>query len=136
MAVWDLKSKQKVDSQSGYSIVFSPDGRFYATGSADGTVNLSDAKTRKHVRFVVKHPQSVCAVAFSADGRTLASACSDGLIRLAKIDRSKVERDPREIQFSPHVGNIRQLVFTPDARHLVTANQNGTVFVLRLEARN
>ncbi len=136
MAVWDLKSKQKVDSQSGYSIVFSPDGRFYATGSADGTVNLSDAKTRKHVRFVVKHPQSVRAVAFSADGRTLASASSDGLIRLAKIDRSKVERDPREIQFSPHVGNIRQLVFTPDARHLVTANQNGTVFVLRLEARN
>ena len=135
LAVWDVKSKQKMDTQSGYAIAFSPDGRLYVTGSADGTVSLWDAKTRKHKKFVVKHPQSVRAVAFSADGGTLASASSDGQIRLATIDVSDVQRDPREIQFGPHVGNIRQVVFTPDARHLVTANQNGTVFVLRLETR-
>jgi hypothetical protein len=35
------------------------------------------------------------------------------------------------IPIGPRRGMIYQVVFTPDGRHLVTVNGNGTIYVLR-----
>ena len=37
------------------------------------------------------------------------------------------------IKCGPPQGDIGQVAFTPDGRHLLTANGNGTVYVLRLK---
>ena len=41
----------------------------------------------------------------------------------------------KTIAVGPPGGSINAVTFLPDGRHLATANQNGTVFLLRLESR-
>jgi WD40 repeat protein len=63
------------------------------------------------------------------DGR-VATAYSDGIITLWNKDMWR----PQTFRVGPHRGKVHDLVFTPDGRHLITANGNGTLYVLRLKA--
>jgi WD40 repeat protein len=58
----------------------------------------------------------------------LASSGADGTVRLwdEKTGRETI------LRFGPPGAEIRQLTFSPDGRHLITANGNGTVYILRL----
>jgi WD40 repeat protein len=55
------------------SIAYSPDGKFVATGSYDGTAKVWDTDTGKEVITLNGHTGTVEAVAFSRDGKTLAT---------------------------------------------------------------
>ena len=47
-------------------------------------------------------------------------------------ERTTDGRRARTIGPAPFGGPVRSVVLTPDGRYLVTANGNGTVYVLRL----
>ncbi|TBU40639.1 WD40-repeat-containing domain protein [Dichomitus squalens] len=64
---------------------FSPDGRYVASVSEDGTVLWST------VAVFAEHPDSVTRLAFSPDGRLLVSGAEDGSLCI---------RDLRELEFS------------------------------------
>ena len=68
-----------------YSIVFSPDGKTIASGSADETIRLWDAVTGQHQATFTGHNGIVASLAFSPDGQTLASGSFDGTIRLWEL---------------------------------------------------
>ena len=60
----------------------SPDGRFLASASADGTAALIQARTGKTVHTLKGHTAAVWSPVFSPDGTRLATASSDGSVRI------------------------------------------------------
>jgi WD40 repeat protein len=67
--------------------------------------------------------------AFSPDGHTLVRPSITGVVRLIDLRRHYMHQ---EIRLAPH-GAIDQALYTPDGRHIIITNGNGTVYVLRLQ---
>ena len=73
------------DGGSGHDAAWSPDGRFLATSSADGTVVVSDAVTGSRRFAIEAHTAPVNALAWSPDSARLATASDDGTARVTEI---------------------------------------------------
>lgn len=111
------------------SLAISPDGRFVAIGSADGTVRLWDLtsghrlqllRSRLHLR--TGHAALVSHLAYSADGGLLAAGHLDGSIDLWEPATGfELEVRPK------HDGVVTGLAFTPDGSTLVSGSHDKTL---------
>ncbi len=91
--VWSVKAHtEKVKSVS-----WSPDGRFLASGSVDGTVKILSAGTGATLRTLRGHFDSLFSVLFSEDGTRVFSCSWDTSLRVWRI-------------FSPAEGRVRGLM--------------------------
>jgi WD40 repeat protein len=105
------------------------DGRTLAAGTSSGMLHLFDLSTtepRERGEFVMPRTRGpVQALAFAPDGQALAVSVSG---RLVLWDMAAMQ--PQQEWELP--GVVTHLTFGPEGRHLITANSNGTVYVLRL----
>jgi WD40 repeat protein len=131
--LWDLAEGHELHRLGGHAghvltVAFSPDGRSAASGDADGFVRLWDlTETKPRMRALPRwHTGRVYSVAFSPDGKSLVSSGQDGRIILWD---AAAGTKWREWQFP---GFVPGVAFASDARHLATANGNGTIYILRL----
>jgi len=78
-------SRAERDSTSGYqhrSYTFTPDGRFVASGGANGVLTLHKVPSLEKATDFIGHEGEVWAVACSPDGRFLVSGAWDQTVRL------------------------------------------------------
>jgi len=108
------------------TVAFSPDAKLLAVTSHDTAIKIWDTATGKEVRSL-SVPPVPCPIALSPDGKLLAAAPRAGPISLWDCESGQ---KCDEWQFSV---DVRGLTFAPDGRHLITANNNGTLYVLRLD---
>jgi WD40 repeat protein len=114
-----------------------PEGRLLAYTS-NRAVRLCDLTEGRILPALTVgwHSTVINAVCFSPDGKTIATADVHGHIKL--WSHSMSESHPSAVTYSPWkslrvgTGDINGICSSPDGRHLVTANGNGTVSVLRL----
>ncbi|MFK7819784.1 MAG: WD40 repeat domain-containing protein, partial [Planctomycetaceae bacterium] len=117
-------------------IAWSPDGRWIVS-VRDRVPVLLDSKTLEPVarlwgpRLVYRENAAAFAAAFRPDGEVLAAAASDGSVSFWDMSTMPPTQARETIQFW-WGGMINSLKYTPDGRHLLTANGNGTIYVLRL----
>ncbi len=107
----------------GHFAAYSPDGKYFATVIADGTVKFWDAALGKEIPI----PNQIDAgigVDFSPDGSRLATIVSGDL---PKIWDAKTGKEL--MTFRGHTDFVGFASFSPDGAHLLTASDDGTARV-------
>ena len=97
------------------SIMFSPDGRYLASGGEDTTVRVWDANTGQQLRTLTGHTAHVLSVVFSPDGRYLASGGKDTTVRVWDANTGQQLRT-----LTGHTSGVTAVVFSPDGQLLVS----------------
>jgi tetratricopeptide (TPR) repeat protein len=75
------------------SVVFSPDGKHIASGSADNTIKLWDVNSGKELKTLKGHSSWVMSVVFSPDGKHIASGSADNTVILWDLNLDNLVRD-------------------------------------------
>jgi len=109
-------------------VAASPDGKWFATGAHDGTVNLWDGRTLKLVHALRGHSGLVWCVAFSSDGHYLASGGSE--IKVWEVSTGRQVCD-----FQGHQRLVRSVAFHPSQPWLASAAGDGKVLLWDVESK-
>ena len=116
-------------SDSVFSVNFSPDGKYIASGSRDDTVKLWDVDSGKEIRTFSGHTSYVTSVSFSPDGKYIASGRSDDTIKLWEAESGKEIRT-----LIGHTNDVESVSFSPDSKYLVSGGgADGTVKLWNVE---
>jgi len=130
--LWDFASEKVLAELKGYGIAVeavgcSPDGKYYATGGADGLVRVWELRTGREVAEFKGHQDAVKSVAFSPNSHVVASAGDDRTVRLWDIEGGR----PRVLRGHDH--GITSVSFSPDGKRLVTGSLDKTARLWNLE---
>jgi WD40 repeat protein/serine/threonine protein kinase len=106
------------------SLVFSPDGKWLASGHANGEIHLWDMASRTVAAILRHHQRPLSVMAFSPDGTRLVSAAEDRLLCLWKMPEGQLAN-----VFQGHTGVIMEVAFSPNSQWIASAGREGTVRV-------
>lgn len=105
-----------------WELAYSPDGRWLATVSADGSISIRDPSDGGLVQSLVRDGAAAYGVDFSPSGSLLAASSRDRTIRLWQTSTWR-ELPPLQ----GHQGTVYSVRFSADGDRLVSASQDGTV---------
>lgn len=119
-----------------HCVLFSPDGKWLASGHQDRTIRIWDPDSGQLTASGSVHLGSAKSIAYSPDGQFLATGVIDK-IQLWRIPNSLASKGggTEPIKLIPmrtlrgHKHYILSLSFTPDGRHLVSSSYDGSTLV-------
>ncbi|TMQ21146.1 MAG: hypothetical protein E6J90_14735 [Deltaproteobacteria bacterium] len=108
-----VKTLVRANVMAATKVVFSPDGRWIASGGDDRRVTVTRLDTGAQ-RRLSGHRSAIANLAFSPDSALIASGTNSGEVRLWQVDGDE------ERMLGRHPGRISYLAFSPDGRRLAT----------------
>jgi WD40 repeat protein len=113
--------------QGVFSVSFSPDGKFLASGSLDKTVKVWEVGSWREVATLRGHENWVSSVSFSPDGKFLASGSSESYPNSPKTVKVWEVGSWREVAILRHGDSVWSVSFSPDGKFLASGSWDRTV---------
>ena len=132
--IWDYQTGEELHTlKEGngdvLSISFSPNGQWFAAGSADNKIYLWNPKTWEVIpNTFSEHTGQVLSVAFGLDSKQLASGSADGTIKLWDVQTKKFTRTIRGDE-----GNVHAVAFSTDRKLLASGTADGIIKLWNLK---
>ena len=115
-------------SDSIFSVSYSPDGKYVASGSHDSTVKIWEVETARCLKTLRGHTDGVQSVAYSPDGKYISSGASDGKVKFWEVESGRC------IQTDENATGISCITYSPDGKDLAIAKfSSGMIQVKNLE---
>lgn len=117
--VWDVETGKEIKMIKAYTrcitIVFSPNGRYLASGGEDKIIRIWDLLTGNEVSTLVGHTDAVTALVYSSDGKYLSSGGKDGTIRIWNLlTGNEIKKIYVYYIF------VESILYTPDDKYLIS----------------
>ena len=129
--LWDTATGKHLMSLDGHkgavvASLWSRDGKYLATGSADKTARIWDPTTGKSIKTLVGHESTVSALAWSPDGK-LATGSADNNVRIFHANSDKVQL------LTGHTHPVTALAWSRDGRTFASGSADRTVIVWNID---
>ncbi|MEO0223796.1 MAG: hypothetical protein ABIL76_01725, partial [candidate division WOR-3 bacterium] len=112
----------EVHSDYVVSVSFSPNGKYLASGSEDGTIKIWEVESWKLIKTLTGHSNSVLSVSFSPDGKFLASGSYDKTIKIWEVGTWKETKT-----LKGHSNSVFSISFSPDGKYLASGSWDRTI---------
>lgn len=109
------------------SIAYSPDGRYFVSGSRNGTLYLWDIATRERIWQTGSFMDTPLSMTFSPDGQYLAVGTKQDVIL---IETETAKRTPLS---SDNSNYVRDIAFSPDGQYLAAATFREGILIWNIE---
>jgi eukaryotic-like serine/threonine-protein kinase len=128
--IYDAESGRRLHLLQGHEntaecLVYSPDGRWLATGSHDRTIRVWDTTTGQLEHVIPAQQHKIYAIAFSPDGKTIVSGDRHGHIAFSHVSSGR-------FLFDHYVfaGRIDLLEFSPSGDTLLAVDRHDRAVLL------
>ena len=113
-----------LEGHSGFvnSVCWSPDGKYFASGSYDETVKIWDVKSGKELKTLEGHSDCVNSVCWSPDGKYLASGSYDATVKIWDAKSGECI-----LTFEGHSSSVRSVCWSPYGKYLASGSWDNTV---------
>jgi WD40 repeat protein len=135
---WDDSKPEakELGSHSSYVTGLALSGNTLVSGAYDGRLIWWDTESRTQIRSLDAHAKWIRRVAASPDGNLVASVADDMVCRIWEISSGRLIHELRGHEEStPHhfPSMLFACAFSPDGRHIATADKVGHIVVWEVE---